>query len=500
MENPSNIFENGAIWVRADFHLHTRADAEFQFSGDPNFFAAQYIQKLIEQEINIAVITNHNKFDCTEFKELRKNALKKDIYLLPGIELSVKDGAKGLHILIVFDDPWIDNNENHNYIQDFITSAFAGINGFDRPEYKNSNFTFKEACSHLEKFGREYFIVMAHVDDSSGLFCELQGRGLEDFLNADCFNRIIAFQKVRNRDILKKVQSILKGRLPCIVEGTDSAHKGIDGIGGGNEVNGITQKTFIKIGAFSFEALKFALIDCKNRVAAQDKPKICNAYIKSISFAGGLLDQKKVSFSPELNSLIGIRGSGKSSILEILRYSLNIPLGNQAIDRDYKNSLIEHGIKSGGKVILILINEHGEEYRIERIYGQKEDIYQNNILKTGINIDAIFKTPVYFGQKDLSNKDIDFEAHLIHTLIGTRLLSVQQRIWQKKGEIEQLISEIQKLRNLQDVRKETEATIANSNHQLELFKKNGVEEKLKQQTHFDRDISVMGTTSILHAA
>jgi len=28
-------FPNGADWVRADFHLHTRADKEFSYDGDP---------------------------------------------------------------------------------------------------------------------------------------------------------------------------------------------------------------------------------------------------------------------------------------------------------------------------------------------------------------------------------------------------------------------------------------------------------------------------------
>lgn len=59
-------------------------------------------------------------------------------------------------------------------------------------------------------------------------------------------------------------------------------------------------------------------------------------WIKSVTFQGGLLNGKSVHFSPELNNLIGIRGSGKSSILEILRYALNIQLGLQAIDADYK--------------------------------------------------------------------------------------------------------------------------------------------------------------------
>ena len=196
------------------------------------------------------------------------------------------------------------------------------------------------------------------------------------------------------------------------------------------------------------------------------------------------MDETQVDFSPELNTLIGIRGSGKSSILEIIRYTLGIPLSEIAVDPRYKDGLIEHVMKSGGKSIITLVNEHQEEYRIEKIYGQKEDIFKDDILQSGISIDAIFDHPVYFGQKDLSNKDADFEADLIQRLIGTRLKPVQSKIESKKREIESLIAELKKLQNLKALKKETETLIENSKHQLKIYKEKGVEEKFKATNTF----------------
>jgi hypothetical protein len=74
MENETkNIFENGATWLRGDFHLHTKADNEFDKNGfNENDFCRLYIEKLIEQNIKVGVITNHNKFDKAEFVALRK--------------------------------------------------------------------------------------------------------------------------------------------------------------------------------------------------------------------------------------------------------------------------------------------------------------------------------------------------------------------------------------------------------------------------------------------
>ncbi len=95
-------FPNGSRWLRADFHLHTKADKEFSYSGDENSFNSAYVDALSKAGIRVGVITNHNKFALDEFKALRKKARKKDIYLLPGVELSVKEGSNGVHMLVVF--------------------------------------------------------------------------------------------------------------------------------------------------------------------------------------------------------------------------------------------------------------------------------------------------------------------------------------------------------------------------------------------------------------
>ncbi len=474
-QETTNIFQNGANWLRADFHLHTNADAEFNFNGEDNDFGRQYIDQLKTKEISVGVITNHNKFDKGEFVSLKKKAKKEDIGLFAGVEFSLKEG---IHILIVFDDKWYQGETDH--INKFLEQAFYGISNYAKPDYPNSKLDLGETVEALDEIGPDYFIVLAHIDDRNGLFEVLNGRTRDAFIEQEAFSEVLAVQKSANKENYKLLCELAKRQI-VYIEGSDNAHGGIEAIGNG-------RITYLKLGDFNFEALKYALSDI-DRVTPKEKPEIKNSYIKSIEFEGGLLDGKQVDFSPELNTLIGIRGSGKSSILEIIRYTLGIPLSAIAVDPRYKDGLIEHVLKSGGKSIVTVVNEHKEEYRIEKIYGQKEDIYKEGVLQTGISIDAVFDHPVYFGQKDLSNKDADFEADLIQRLIGTRLKPVQSKIEAKKREIENIVSEIKKLRNLNELKKETETLIQNSKHQLELYKKKGVEAKLKQQTLFDADVS-----------
>ena len=80
---PPFVFSEGAQWIRADFHLHTRADREFKFASDDSFYHSHYVDALAKASIRLGVITNHNKFDFDEFKALRKTAQKKELRCYP---------------------------------------------------------------------------------------------------------------------------------------------------------------------------------------------------------------------------------------------------------------------------------------------------------------------------------------------------------------------------------------------------------------------------------
>lgn len=473
------LFQNGATWLRADFHLHTRADKEFTYIGEENDFVNQYVNKLVEQNIRIGVITNHNKFDAGEYKAIAKKARKEGIFVLPGVELSVNDGANGVHTLVAFDpNQWLADGKD--YINQFITTNFIGKHNYEN-ENGRSNNSLNETLSQLDKLNKNFFIIMAHVEQNSGLLNEFDGGRIIDLGKDPLFRKsVIGFQKMRTNDLKNNLHVWLENKVPCFVEGSDP--KSINDIGKG-------ESCFLKIGDYNFEAVKFALIDSIDRCSKESNHNPENSYIKSIVFQGGLLDGKQIYFSPELNNLIGIRGSGKSSILEILRYALNIPLGSQDIDFEYKNDLITHVLKSGGKVVVELVNRNNETYYIERIYGQQEDIYKDGKLQQGITLDAILQRPVYFGQKDLSNKNSDFENDLVNKLIGSRLNEVKKKIDSQKQEIQRIVFALREYSNLSLMKKETETIKNNAEHKLKLFEEKGISDKLQKQTNFESDIS-----------
>ena len=149
----SDKFSNGSIWVRFDSHLHTKADKEFKYNESENEYIRKYVEKLKAEEIDVGIVTNHNKFDIDEFKSLKKKAKKEDIFLLPGVELSVNDGANGIHCLVVFNqDEWLENG--NNYISHFLTESFAGKANYEN-ENGRSNHDLITTIEKLNKFHKE---------------------------------------------------------------------------------------------------------------------------------------------------------------------------------------------------------------------------------------------------------------------------------------------------------------------------------------------------------
>lgn len=485
MDKKIEIFRNGSTWVRADFHLHTNADNEFTYNGESDYYFSNYINKLSEEDIRIAVITNHNKFNFDEYKALEKTARRKEIYLLPGVELSVNDGSNGIHCLVVFNPAeWLENGTD--YINQFITQTFAGKHNFEN-ENGRSNDNLIETIKKLNAFEKDYFIIMAHIEQKSGFCNELDGGRIQELGNNPLFRKaVLGFQKVRTADLIKNLNLWLNNELPAFVEGSDA--KSIDEIGVGNHVNGVTQKTFLKIGAFNFEAIKYALLDNQYR-QEQTVVNPSNGYIKSISFKGGKLDGSTIELNHSMNNLIGIRGSGKSSVLEAIRYALDIDLNEkQNVDFKYKTDLVNVLLGSGGKITSALVDDHGKEYIAEKILGDRTNIYRDGELQIGLKPNAIVKKPIYFGQKDLSQiGDSLSTEYLINKLIGDRLSNKKREIEEKNQDVLRLISELKKIDTRVARKADIEAKQAELNLKIQVFKDNEIDKKLEKQISFNQD-------------
>ena len=474
-------FPRGAEWVRVDFHLHTKADKEFRHEGEENFYNSAYVDALEKADIRLGVITNHNKFDFEEFKSLRSTARKKKIGLLPGVELSVNDGANGIHTLIVFSDAWLENGQDH--INPFLTIAFEGKTPAQyEQENGRSSLGLLDTIKKLEGYHKDFFLIFAHVEQSSGLWMELDGGRLTDVGESDFFRRrTLGFQKVRTHDGAGKgkpcrtlVQQWLKNWYPAEVEGSDP--KAIDEIGKG-------KPCYLKLGELSFEAVKFALFDYDHRVHyALPDPRQA-VLLKKVSFAGGALDGHTVPFSASLNCLIGPRGNGKSAVIECLRHALGF---REGADDRYKSGLVERMLSPAGKVVVEAVDEFGREVRVERERTGQPSVYLDGVYRD-ISPGSVLKDILYFGQKDLSARSESFDESFLDKLLADRLdpkpqeeAALVEGVRQAAKQLKETLEATEKIAALQKEKNELEV-------QLQVFTDKGVDKKLAEMTLFDGD-------------
>lgn len=475
-------FPRGAEWVRVDFHLHTAADKEFKYDGKEGEYNSAYVDALEKANIQLGVITNHNKFDFEEFKSLRATARKRKIGLLPGVELSVNDGANGIHTLVVFSDAWLANGQD--YINPFLTVAFEGKTPAQY-EHENgrSSLSLIDTIKKLEGYKRDFFLVFAHVEQSSGLWVELDGGRISDLGANEFFRqRTLGFQKVRTHDGAGKgkpcrvlVKQWLNGWYPAEVEGSDP--KAIDEIGKG-------KANFVKLGELSFEAVKFALFDCERRVRSESPGPRQAVLLRKVRFDGGALNGLTVPFSPSLNCLIGPRGNGKSAVIECLRHAFGEPVGT---DDRYKAGLVERMLSPAGKVIVEAIDEFGREVRIERERTGHPSVYLDSSYRENVSPGAILKDILYFGQKDLSARSESFDEDFLDKLLATRLnpkpqeeASLIEGVQQAAKQLKETREATERIASLQREKNELEV-------QLQVFSDKGVDKKLAEMTLFDGD-------------
>ncbi len=480
MTENKTFFAHGSRYVRSDFHLHTRRDKEFTDLGADQDFVARYIEKLKRADIRVGVITNHNKFYRDEFKVLRKAAKKEDIYLMPGIELSVKDGKNGIHTLIIFHEEWIDNRENADHINSFIGLTFAGQTGYDNSNAR-SNHDLIETIRELDKFEKDYMLIFAHVEEDNGLWRALDGGRIAELGDNEVFRtRTTAFQKVRTRDKREKVKGWLGAWYPSEVEGSDP--KTMDEVGRG-------EPAFIKVGAFTFEAVQFALKPGADRLSDKAIQKQAHSWVRSVSFEGGILDGKHIDLSDEMNCLIGIRGSGKSAVLECLRFALELPLpeSSDEVDLKYKQELVRFALGSGGKVIAEVEDAQGRSFEVRRILNERADVYFEGELRPGVRIPL--ENPLFFGQKELVRRGEGSESELMERLLGSKLDGVRREIAAQRQRVADVIANLDKLKDLDALEQEYQSKKKDTEFRLDLFKEYGVEQQLRRQVEFNADVT-----------
>ena len=116
------------------------------------------------------------------------------------------------------------------------------------------------------------------------------------------------------------------------------------------------------------EGLRQAFLDPDSRIRLLgEEAEAPHAEFLALTWEGGFLDEEAVRFNENLNVLVGGRGTGKSTIIESVRYALGLdPLGEDATS--LHEGVVRHVLQSGTKISL-LVRSHTPSkraYTIER--------------------------------------------------------------------------------------------------------------------------------------
>lgn len=174
--------------------------------------------------------------------------------------------------------------------------------------------------------------------------------------------------------------------------------------------------------------------------------KIAAHRLKEVRIVGGFLDGVTYNFSDKLNCIIGARGTGKTSILELIRFALNIMPPDITARKRIEN-LVESNL-NGGHVEVEIETRDGLGYIISRSVGGDPIIQDLNRNVTGRALSpSIFRLDM-FSQNEIENiaDRSMFQLALLDTFDQERLSALDSKIEQTRNALRANASAITPLR------------------------------------------------------
>lgn len=304
--------------------------------------AVKIVKRFIEEKLSLVAITDHNSqgFSRNSFENIRykdtksptwyeiiaeeaekrnREAGKKIVEILPGIEIS----CMGIHILAVFPP------EKPRSVVSFKIGYLLEKMGFTIEQWGKNKEVGKrghvDAIRIITELGG--LAIPAHIDGRDQAALDLYKPGSGALKNVFWEKSLHAVEIVKpgrmKKNIPKKkysfkewIDSLRDKRelLPlAYLQGSD-AHD-LETIG--------KRFSYIKMTEPSFAGLKAAIIDPHSRVRISGEySKVTKGtFLYGMDIKGGFADKVKIRFNRHFNCMIGTRGSGKTTLMDLIKKS-----------------------------------------------------------------------------------------------------------------------------------------------------------------------------------
>ena len=369
----------GLNFKKLDLHIHTPASHDFVGDVSPEEIIAEAKRKGLD---GIA-ITDHNCADWID--RIKEASVGKNITVFPGVEISCDGGKQGIHIIALFDP-----SKNSDHVKGLLSAL--GIS----PEKQGkkdttTNKSILEVIEQIQSFAWGGLAVLAHANSGKGVLRDMQGEQRTKIIQCSDLLAVEAtdFEDENKKSDHKRVIDLLDGTDPtykrklAVYQASDNPTTNNNG----HCLDGIGMRfSYFKLEKINLDGLRQCFCDPDVRIRQDFKYQTqAFPHIKKIKVTGGFLDGQEVEFHTGLNSILGAKGTGKSLLVELLRFSLDHPPKHPDILRDHGSKLTQK-LKQDSYVEIWFVDEIGKEHHIKRTYNLDND----NPFEPDVNLPHVF--------------------------------------------------------------------------------------------------------------
>ena len=452
-------------------------------TGDVTTHARDIIDKALDLGISVLAVTDHN--DVSGVPVFRAAAAGHALHVFPGFELSSREGV---HVLCIY-PPDTDQDQLGRYLGAFgITDP--------NPSSDLSSMALEDILAEVREQGG--VTVAAHVtSDQGGMLKVLRGQTrIQEWRNV----HLLAVQiPGLVADLPQDLRQIVENSNPdyhrsdapekklalAAVNAKDIVHP--------DDLEDRSATCWIKMSEVSIEGLRQAFLDPGSRIRLNPtegrlEPEE-HSELLSLAWEGGVLDGAEVGFLPNLNVLVGGRGTGKSTIIESIRAVLGLDAGGAESQKAH-DGIVRHVLRNGTKVSLNVRSYRPaiREYRIERTIPNpslvKDDLGEVSSLAP---TDVLPRVEV-FGQHEISEltKSPEKLTRLLDRFVkrddalARRKAGLRRELERSRQSSIETRSELVRI-------EERLAALPGLEETLERFKEAGLEERLKERSLLIRE-------------
>lgn len=364
---------NGARWWKFDFHTHTPASLDYGKGLTQETLQTRspedWLLDYMRAGIDCVVITDHNTGKWVDVLKAAYNTMEgsppngfRPLTLFPGVEITVHGSV---HLLAIL-DPVSSTSDIDRLL------GAVGLAQTRRSRDPHTDKPFPDVVREIVKFNG--LAIPAHVDRDCGLFNTDAKSILAPALDVE---GILAMEVVDPK--APPPQMYIDRKLQWArVLGSDSHHPPI---GDGGPCYPGSRFTWVKMGKPSLDGLRLALTDGSISLECSDETKgdpnqHADLVIESIKVEKAQYMGRSAPFSvtlnPWLNSVIGGRGTGKSTLVGFLRIALRreheIP---RALEQDHEafkkvyGGRSDNGLLTSTTVVEAVYRKGPNRYRIQ---------------------------------------------------------------------------------------------------------------------------------------